>query len=259
MKNYRHIPFEGMENARDLGGYATMDGGITRYGVYIRTELPEGLTAADWRLIREYNIVRSLDFRMSDENIAEPSDFTNAEGIEYIQVPMWDRNAAAGSKSEQEKRPAPPKDFIMPDWNITYIGMLDRHKEWAAKLMPLLLPENGGCVQFNCFTGKDRSGICAAMLLSIAGVSEEDICADYSLSMAYLGRRYDAVTERMHLPLDADGKPDLSRGFCATLPSFMRRTLAYVDQNYGSMIGYLRACGVTDETMNAIRARFVEY
>ena len=60
MKNYRHIPFEGMENARDLGGYATMDGGITRYGVYIRTELPEGLTAADWRLIREYNIVRSL-------------------------------------------------------------------------------------------------------------------------------------------------------------------------------------------------------
>ena len=56
-----------------------------------------------------------------------------------------------------------------------------------------------------------------------------------------------------------DGKPVLSGGFFATLPTFMRRTLEHLDSAYGGMVPYLRACGVAEETMARIREKLVEY
>ena len=53
MIHLRHIPMDGLENARDLGGYATNDGGATRYGVFLRSELPENLSEADFQRLRE--------------------------------------------------------------------------------------------------------------------------------------------------------------------------------------------------------------
>ena len=261
----RHLPMDGLENCRDLGGYATADGGVTRYGVYLRSELPENLTEADYALLRSYHVVRSLDLRGASETVTEPSGLAEAEGIEYRNIPMFDTAAAAGSASEQrrERPPRPPEGFKMPDWNVTYIGMLENHKNWPKQLLEALAVDEG-CVHFNCFTGKDRTGICAAMLFSIAGVSREDICADYSLSMSYLGRRYSSMAKRfaegpIGTSLDEDGMPELGSGFFATLPTYMRRTLVYLDKNYGGMLPYLRECGVTQETMDKIKTRFVEY
>ena len=127
MIHLRHLPMEGLENARDLGGYATADSGATKYGVYLRSELPENLTEKDIQLLKDYHVVRSLDLRGASETLTEPSDLSGVEGIEYLNIPMFDTAAAAGSESER-KRPEPPKDFKMPDWNVTYIRMLEDHK-----------------------------------------------------------------------------------------------------------------------------------
>ncbi|MBO4885765.1 MAG: tyrosine-protein phosphatase [Clostridia bacterium] len=255
MIHLRHIPMDALENARDLGGYATADGGVTRYGVFLRSELPENLSEADIALLRRYNVVRSVDLRGLSETVTEPSDLAGVPGIEYVSLPMFDRAAAAGSASE--RRPEPPKDFKFPDWNVTYVKMLETHKDWPKPLMEAMAGPDG-CVHFNCYTGKDRTGLCAAMLLSIAGVSREDICADYSLSMAYLGRRYAVMAERFAaFAVIEDGRPALSGGFFATLPTYMRRTLEHLDSAYDGMVPYLRACGVAEETMARIREKLV--
>ena len=258
MIHLRHIPMDGLENARDLGGYATSGGGATRYGVFLRSELPENLSEADFQRLREYNVVRSVDLRGAAETEREPSDLSRMPGVEYMCLPLFDINAAAGSASEKKREL--PKGFKLPDWNVTYIKMLEEHKEWPKRLMQAMA-EPDGCVHFNCFTGKDRTGLCAAMLLSIAGVSREDICADYSLSMGYLNRRYAAMVSRFadFAVVEADGRPALSGGFFATLPTYMRKTLEHLDEAYGGMIGYLRACGVEEATMARIREKLVEY
>ncbi|MBQ1378334.1 MAG: tyrosine-protein phosphatase [Lachnospiraceae bacterium] len=259
MTPLRHLPLEGLENARDLGGYATNDGGVTRYGVYLRSELPENLTEKDLQILKDYHVVRSLDLRGASETVTEPSALSNVEGIEYMNIPMFDTAAAAGSESERRKRPEPPKDFKMPDWDVTYIRMLEDHKHWALQILDPLSTADG-CVHFNCFTGKDRTGIASAMLFTIAGVSREDICADYTLSMAYLGRRYSAMVNRLpFFPKEEDGRPNLAGGFFATLPTYMQKMLEYLDEHYGGMIPYLKACGVTDDIMKRIKDKFVEY
>ena len=258
MVHLRHLPMDGLENARDLGGYATEDGGVTKYGVFLRSELPENLTEKDIQILKDYHVVRSLDLRGASETVTEPSGLADVEGIEYLNIPMFDTAAAAGSESER-KRPEPPKDFKMPDWNVTYIRMLEDHKAWTVKILDALATADG-CVHFNCFTGKDRTGLAAAMLFSIAGVSRDDICADYTLSMAYLNRRYNNMAHRMpFFPTEEDGRPSLAGGFFATLPTYMQKTLEYLDEHYGGMIPYLKACGVTDETMTLIKEKFVEY
>ena len=255
----RRIPMDALENARDLGGYATYDGGMTRYGVFLRTELPEHLTEKDFATLRRYNVVRSVDLRGASETVQEPSDLSRMEGVEYLNIALFDQAAAAGSESEKKKeRPKPPKDFKMPDWDVAYVDMLEKFKNWPRPLMEAMATAEG-CVQFNCFTGKDRTGLCAAMLLSIAGVAREDICADYSMSMAYLKRRYQAMTKWLPVTLDKDGLPELGSGFFSTMPTFMRRTLDYLNRTYGGMVPYLRACGVSEETMLRIRNKFVEY
>ena len=48
-------------------------------------------------------------------------------------------------------------------------------------LQILSLPERQP-VLFHCSAGKDRTGLTAAILLSLAGVSDEDIVKDYTRS-----------------------------------------------------------------------------
>ena len=45
-----------------------------------------------------------------------------------------------------------------------------------------------GCTLFHCRAGKDRTGVVAMLLLGLAGVSDEDIVADYAATQRYLGR-----------------------------------------------------------------------
>ena len=42
-----------------------------------------------------------------------------------------------------------------------------------------------GCVLFHCTTGKDRTGIAAALLLLTLGVSREDVTRDFCLTNEY--------------------------------------------------------------------------
>ena len=43
-----------------------------------------------------------------------------------------------------------------------------------------------GGVLIHCYAGKDRTGMSVALLLSLAGVSDEDIADDYALTMLNL-------------------------------------------------------------------------
>ena len=258
MKYCRRLLMDGAENARDLGGYATADGGVTRYGVFLRSALPENLSTVDVDLLRNYHVIRSVDLRSEQEASAEPSNLAGVDEIEYINIPLFNSAAASASASERKKEwKKSPVGFVLPDWNVHYIDMLEQHKDRVRELMEAMA--GNGCIHFNCFTGKDRTGLCAAMLLSIAGVSAEDICADYSLSMAYLGRRYETIKVKYGVKLDGDGYPDLGSGFCATLPSYMRRTLGYLDEQYGGVLQYLKHCGVGETLISGIREKFVEY
>ena len=119
-----------------------------------------------------------------------------------------------------------------------------------------LCAEWEGGVMFHCFIGKDRAGTIAGLLLGAVGVGMTDIMMDYSASMSCLRPKYDKMGASF-LP-QKRGRPDYSWGFFGSVPESMECVWYYLHEKYGGYEGYLKACGVTDETLQKLRDKFLE-
>lgn len=114
------------------------------------------------------------------------------------------------------------------------------------------IAEADGRVLFHCAAGKDRTGIAAALLLDLAGVDDETIIEDYTL------------TEQLLAPLKEQWLPQMrERGFdeeraaalLAAPAEDMAATLRHLRERYGSAEEYARAIGVSSDAVSAVRAR----
>ena len=92
-----------------------------------------------------------------------------------------------------------------------------------------------GAVVVHCVGGKDRTGLVAALLLRLCGVSLEDVDADYALTEQRL-------------------RPRL--GEIATAPAGAIATvLERLEQRHGSVEAYLLASDLSPEAVEALHAR----
>ncbi|MCL2193389.1 MAG: tyrosine-protein phosphatase, partial [Treponema sp.] len=72
-------------------------------------------------------------------------------------------------------------DHIVRDLTQWYRDLVTYHRDQYLEFFEALLDANGP-VLFHCSTGKDRTGVAAALLLMALGVSDVDIVANYILS-----------------------------------------------------------------------------
>ncbi len=241
MKFARRLPLEGLWNARDLGGYPTAGGGVTRFGVFVRCEAPCGLPDATVRALADYGIRTAVDLRSAAETAARPSDLRAA--MTCVACPQGgdaETFHAAGAV----------------DWQAVYIRRCEDNRPWVRRCMELAAAGPGG-VLFHCTTGKDRTGLVACFLLSLAGVSREDIAADYCVSELYLQPVFEAM--RSGRIITRPGGPTAyDPSIFHTPASAMLGLVDYLTETYGSVPAYLETAGVTADVADAIRARFVE-
>jgi len=257
MKTYYRYPMKTLENCRDLGGLPTEDGGVTRFGVLIRSEMPCGLAPEDLEMFRDLNVTTSIDLRGDDEVENRPSDLRNCSWVNYIHVNVTSSRQAA--MSSEAKKPAPKFDMaglVAMDWRKPYCGMLADTPHWVYEICEAVA-NAPGAVHFHCAAGKDRTGLFSMVILSACGVTEADIAANYSLSEAYLRPFYLDMLTRMDP--EGYGVDDLTRGFFSTSHSTMRYVIDSLKEQHGSVKNYLMKCGVTEEMMDKIRTKVVEY
>ena len=228
---------------RDLGGWPAK-GGITRYGVFLRSALPSSVSQEDMALLREQGLKTVVDFRSEAECLRAPDALADTEGIEYIRLSMFDAAAAGGAL-----RIMPEANF---SWSGHYIRMAEEKKPWMAKVISLLA-QTEGCTLYHCTTGKDRAGLISALLLSLCGVDKEDIAADYCVSQLYLREMYAAMEEKEQL---CGG--DIDAPFYRTEPQAILDFLRYLEDNYGGTEGYLIRCGVDKLHLQAIRGKLID-
>lgn len=110
-------------------------------------------------------------------------------------------------------------------------------------VLELCADEERHPVAFYCTAGKDRTGIIAAIILSVLGVPDEAIVEDYSLSANVYAEMNDhkamvgALSQRNLDPKTFLGAP----------PDVMRATLEAIRENYGDVEGYLDFIGFGPE------------
>lgn len=257
MVYYKRIPMETLVNTRDLGGLSAGSGKVTKYGVFVRSDCPIGISEKDKALLLRYGITLSIDLRGSDEVQSTPSGMANTPGHTYIHCPISEEHRIIKSNDEPPKAPPAPPAAMPADFDLgdSYIGMLKEGMPWAKKVIELCANWDGA-VMYHCFIGKDRAGIITALLLGAVGVCDTDIMMDYSASMSCLRPKYLKMGAD-HLP-QKRGRPNFSWAFFGSIPESMEAALCYMNETYGGVPGYLKAAGISDETLAKLKAKFVE-
>ncbi|GIL99137.1 hypothetical protein Vretimale_4363 [Volvox reticuliferus] len=132
---------------------------------------------------------------------------------------------------------------------MLYEMLLESSRPEICQVMEVLLraAESRHCAMFFCRAGKDRTGLVAALVLAVAGASEEDIVEDYARSDAYHRVALAGLESREELA-------GLDRAqFERAPPEVMRATLDHIRRRYGSMAEYLTRVGFGPDRQQRLR------
>src|SRR5580700_9271475 len=84
----RRLPFEGVLNFRDLGGYRTNGGGRTRWGKVFRADSLHGLTPSDHALLEGLGLRVIYDLRTDRERQQRPNAVQEADDLRSVWLPL---------------------------------------------------------------------------------------------------------------------------------------------------------------------------
>lgn len=214
----RHIQTAHLYNLRDLGGYETTDGAVTAWHRLYRSDCPEKLDGTEWDTLADLGIRTLVDLRstyeVGENPVCAPESFAYWHCPFFYEEPGIDLTSEAGKK-------------FLASLSIDYCVMTRTSAAQVAGIMAALLEGlSSGAVLFFCTAGKDRTGIIAAEVLRLCGVSDEDIVADYCVTEIYnaevIRRRIESLPPEIlaqvspeTMAIAADSKPDTMRRYLA--------------------------------------------
>jgi protein-tyrosine phosphatase len=238
----RRLAWDDCANVRDLGGYPTADGRQTRWGAVVRADSLAALTPAGRDALLAYGVRAVVDLRLPAEIAERPNPFAEPgdHGIAYTNVSLID--PAAGF---------PPDTSTLAE---SYLWNLDRFSGQIAAAIAAVANAPEGAVLFHCAAGKDRTGWIAALLLSLAGVPDQEIADDYALTAECLRARNQAWLE--HGPGDRAEREAMLLRYAPTV-EVMLEVLGGVRRRYGGAEAYLRAAGVAAGDLDRLRVRLL--
>jgi protein-tyrosine phosphatase len=236
----RRLNWPDCRNTRDLGGLPARRG-ITRSGVLVRSDNVASLTPAGRQAMIDYGVTTVIDLRSESELMGSPGPpFSDFQSVSPVFAPKTEDESSIPvylhlALVDDETVPFLNEARTMPD---RYRLMLDRcQAALGAIFNAIALAE--GPVLFHCFAGKDRTGLVAALMLSLAGVEVESIGADYAETDTQLATRY-----AEWLAKASPGRLEDMRAELRCPPEWMLGTLDYAQQTWGGVDAYLEAAGV---------------
>jgi protein-tyrosine phosphatase len=202
----------------------------------VRSDHIGHLTLAGRDALIAYGVTTVLDLRSPAELVKSPNPFADGSSLVYVHVPLIDdvNMRQVGEAADMYQR---------------YLMILDsRHQAFCAVFNAVA--EAQGPLVFHCFAGKDRTGLVAAMLLALAGVTKEAIVADFGETDAQLAKRYEQWI--------ADAAPERRKSMRDELrcpPEWILGVLDRLDAKWGGVEGYLEASGVSLANIDRVSAK----
>jgi protein-tyrosine phosphatase len=235
-KSERLLDFPSLLNARDLGGYPTTDGTQTRWRSLLRSDDLAQLTPGGVQALADYGVRTVVDLRWAEEIALNPSPIAHqAPQILYVHASLL----AATPAKWRELSKSCEKEM----WKCV---VLQQVREELRDVLRVIAAAPAGPLLFHCVAGKDRTGLIAALILTLADVKPEYIASDYAkstemLESAYLVRYQNVdpqdVIENVRCPEQG-----------------VHNMLAYL-QSQGGIRAYLSSIGLNEMEIARLRAR----
>lgn len=237
----RRLEWDGLANARDLGGLALIDGCQTRIGAVVRADGLDHLSPAGWDALHRHGIRTIVDLRSGFEVDAAPY-VPPIDGIEVVR-PGWEEGLL--------------DDPEFADWAATgrlscalyYQRFLERWPERTTATVRAVAQADAGGVVIHCVHGRDRTGLLSLLLLSLAGAEHAAIVGDYLASDDHLAR--DERRGDLHRR-NQEVAVQLFAAAGTTAADEISGLLHELD-----VASYLLAAGLSDDDLTRVRRRLV--
>ena len=254
----RRLPFSGVKNFRDLGGYPASDGRSVRWGVLYRSDALHRLTDSDRRYLSSLHLDRVIDFRANYEKDREPDRLPDDLKQRLVEIPILDNSTGHFQNSgERFVRILKTVDASM--------SMIDTNVELATRFTPemrqfieVVFSADGRPNLFHCAAGKDRTGFAAAILLRLLDVPQEVVMQDYLLTNQYFLRRYAGSLNVMRL-LRGRRFAESVRAFMIAQPAYLSAAFRAIDETHGSFENYVcDGLGLTKLDVARLQSLYLE-
>lgn len=230
----RRIVLPGLFNLRDLGGYPTQ-GGTVPWRTLFRSDALHQLDVGGVDALVSLGLRTVIDLRTHIEAEIAPSP------IDQLAARSVHISILGGDL------PSLPLEL-----DAIYQHFVDECGGAIADAIKVLCDERAYPALVHCSAGKDRTGVVVAMVLAVLGVPDELIAADYALSASYLDLEHTAAIGQLQAGTGLGEK--LTSGLLGSPPELILGALARARAAYGSVEGYLRAHGLQDADLAALRA-----
>jgi protein-tyrosine phosphatase len=239
----RQVPFERLHNFRDFGGYPGDGGRPVRAGLLYRSDSLGKLSGADADRFAALGVRTVIDLRHSWE-VSAAGRVPDLGGLRYHHCSI-------------EHRPYDQAQLPAVTDPVRYLA--DRYAEVAAdgvaeigQVLQIIAAPGAAPLVVHCASGKDRTGLIAAVVLSLLGVAEADIAADFALT--------ELATDRLRADWQAShpGRELLWPFYGRAPRELMELVLAELAATYGSVRGYVTGyLGQAPQLIEELRAAYL--
>ena len=250
----RKITLEGAINARSLEGMKSAYGTI-RPNKLIRTGHLHGLSDSDVELLKQEGLQVVIDLRTPGEHDEKPD--RQMEGVENIHLPIFD-NAVMGITHEREQDPL-IRMSKAPDLGVVYHKIVGPEAiEMWKQIFDVFDKYRNGTISWHCSAGKDRCGMTAYMIEYILGVDEQTRINDYLQSNEDFEPRAEKLRQQaLERGLSEEDALNIKRMLMVD-EDYLRSAISFINENYGSIDGFLLKCGVDEQYKERLREAFLE-
>jgi protein-tyrosine phosphatase len=255
------IPLENLPNIRGLGGLQNTQGQFVQPHRLIRSGALHKATRADKRYLEKtMNLKTVIDLRTELERASDPDPIM--AGVKNIHVPLlstWEFEEIGlhqGSVQGVLDMLKDPKPMVLD----MYRDIVSKPEGIAGltRFFEILLDQEQGSVLWHCTQGKDRTGICAALLMEVLGFDRQAIMQDYLATNKYLVPEMDGMDEKLaELGVKADELDNLNVLYQAQ-PEFLEAAWDVIDSQFGGMDSYLvNELNLSSQKQRILRALYL--
>jgi len=243
----RELIFDGLPNARDLGGISLKSGnGVFHCGKVVRSASPQFLSILGAQQLIEYGVKTVIDLRTTHESKVEGSgplqEHYQSGLVKHISVPIL-------SEKQRATDPVGTTSALV-DPAAHYINYLSNPVHFVTIARAILDTAPKGAVLLHCALGKDRTGVSAAIILDAAGALHHEVVEDYAVTIKHMGTLVKKLASSVSYSRDF-ASPDWAA--IAPQPFGIAGMLDWINKKFGDAGQYLLQGGLTEIELSNLR------
>ena len=269
----RTLPVSGINNFRDMGGYIGAEGKRVKWGMFYRSNHLHNLHPQARTYLEGLHVKTIIDYRSANEIAKSPNCSIGESQTFHLDATAQTAELAAQFAAEPSNEDRALIESVISDIPAELINgqggqVIEQYRNFVvseksknafkAMVNVLLDPGNTPNIQ-HCRGGKDRTGYGALLILSMLGVSEQDIIADYMLTGANRLERNNVKMAAYRQITDNQDVLDYLLTLIDTREAFIVEALNAMKAMSGSVNDYIKTeLGFNDADFKTMQEHYLE-